>query len=163
MIVFLGLGSNIENREEHLKKALTAIGKLDRNTILKVSSIYETEPWGNKNQAMFLNQVVAVETKLGPQEFLNACKKIEKTLGRTEKEHWGPRAIDIDILLYGDKIINEDTIRVPHPMIYKRRFVLIPLAEIAPMISIPGLGKTVREALSECSDSGDVKLYENRK
>jgi len=164
VIVFLSLGSNIGNRKNYLKKAITAIASLEKNSVVKVSSVYETEPWGNKNQAMFLNQVIAVESELGPLEFLNICKKIEKNLGRAGGgESWGPRTIDIDILLYGNKVINEKAIRVPHPMICDRRFVLVPLAEIAPTAFIPGLGKTVREALSECLDNGEVKLYEKSK
>lgn len=124
-----------------------------------MSSIYETEPWGKKDQGIFLNQVVEVETLIPPHELLKMCKKIEKKLGRRNGKAWGPRTMDIDLLIYGDRIVEEAALQVPHPRLQGRRFVLIPLDEIAPNFTIPGSGMTVREALKTCPDTGSVKLF----
>jgi len=163
MLAFLGLGSNIGDREEYLRKAKTAIANLETCTVSGISSIYETEPLGNKNQGQFLNQALLVETELEPQELLMECKGIEKTLGRKEGPRWGPRTIDIDLLLYDEMLVDEEALRVPHPRLHRRRFVLIPMAEIAPSVRIPGSGKTVMEALKTCPDGGYVTLYEKGK
>ena len=162
MLVFLGLGSNVGNRAEVLGNAVNAIANLEKCTVCEISSIYETEPWGNKDQKQFLNLVIEAETQLEPQELLTACKEIERKLGRTGGPFWGPRTLDIDLLLYGDSVVDEATLRVPHPQLQRRRFVLVPLAEIAPSTLIPGSGKTVREALETCSDCGNVSLYEKQ-
>ena len=162
MQVFLGLGSNVGDREGYLRKAVAAIGKLERSWVRRASSIYETEPWGKRDQDPFLNQVVEVDTKLGPQELLVACQRIEKDLGRDNRERWGPRTIDIDILIYSDVVIDDENLRVPHRLLSERRFVLVPLTELSPTVSVPGLGKTVREVLESCSDRGRVELYESR-
>lgn len=162
MIVYLGLGSNIGNRAEYLSEAVDAIRKLDACTVKQISSIYETEPWGDMDQPDFLNQVVEVETQLGPRGILSECKKIEKTLGRKNGKTGEPRTIDIDLLLYGDRIVEETGVQVPHPRIRMRRFVLVPLKEIAPDVTIPGSGRTIREVLEACPDKGDVKLYKKR-
>ena len=161
MEVYLGLGSNMGNRTANLDKAVKAIAGLDDCMVCSLSSIYETEPWGDKNQSAFLNQVMRVETQLEPKAFLSACQRIESKLGRERGRRWGPRTMDIDLLLYGDRVVNEDTIQVPHPQLQKRRFVLVPLAEIAPLVNIPGSGRTVREALKLCPDSGSITLYRN--
>ena len=159
MRAFLGLGSNVGDRADYLRRALTAIGGLEKSRIQNISSIYETEPWGNKDQADFLNQVVEVETQLDPHGLLRMCKKIEKKCERKHGEVWGPRTMDIDLLCYGDQVVKETTLQVPHPRLMERRFALIPLDEIAPNLFIPGLGMTVREALEACSDTGSVKLF----
>ncbi len=159
MIAHLGLGSNVGDREEYLKRALDAMGELEGSKVRRVSSIYETEPWGKKDQDPFLNQVVEVDTQLGPHELLAACQRIEKELGRNPQERWGPRTIDIDLLLYGDVVIEDRNLRVPHSLLSERRFVVIPLTELSPSVSVPGLGKTVREVLEDCQDRGTVKLY----
>lgn len=153
------LGSNIGDRDGYLKEAVEAIANLEGSEVRRVSSVYETEPWGKKDQGMFLNQVVEVETELEPRELLTACQKIERTLGRKRRERWGARTVDIDILLYGEAVIDEETMKVPHPHISQRRFVLVPLAEVVPEVSIPGLGETVRDVLKRCPDRGNVKFY----
>lgn len=162
MQAFLMLGSNIGDRAGYLKEAVEAIANLEGSEVRRVSSVYETEPWGKKDQGMFLNQVVEVETELEPRELLTACQKIEKTLGRKREECWGPRTVDIDILLYGENVIDEETMKVPHPLLSERRFVLVPLAEVVPEVSIPGLGETVRNVLKGCPDGGNVKFYKRR-
>ncbi|MBU1992755.1 MAG: 2-amino-4-hydroxy-6-hydroxymethyldihydropteridine diphosphokinase [Patescibacteria group bacterium] len=124
--VYLGLGSNIGDREGNLEKACEMVGAL------KKSSIHETEPFGVLDQPKFLNMVCKIETELSPRELLNHVKNIEKKIGRKKREKWGPREIDIDILFYGDIIVDEPDLQIPHPGISEREFVLKPLREIAP-------------------------------
>ncbi len=158
--VFLCFGSNVGEREAYLNKAVSSIRNRKDIQIRAVSSIYETEPWGKKNQNFFLNQVVEIETRLDPQRLLIVCQEIEKALEGEKKSRWGPRTIDVDLLLFGDRVVDEDTIQVPHPRLLERKFVLVPLAEVAPSVIIPKYGKTVRDALNVCLDRGSVKLYE---
>jgi 2-amino-4-hydroxy-6-hydroxymethyldihydropteridine diphosphokinase len=159
MRAFLGLGSNVGDRANYLRQALTAIAGLENSRIENMSSIYETGPWGKRDQAHFLNQVVEVETQLDPDELLRMCKKIEKKCGRGHGKAWGPRTLDIDLLCYGDQTVQEDALQIPHPRLMERRFVLLPLDEIAPNLSIPGWAMTVREALEACPDTGSVTLF----
>lgn len=158
--VFLGLGSNVGQREMYLNKAVSALGSRKDIQIRFVSSIYETEPWGKKDQESFLNQVVEIETQLDPQRLIAVCQEIEKALGKEKNNRWGPRTIDIDLLLFGDRVVDERNVQIPHPQLLERKFVLIPLTEVAPFVKIPGFGKTVRDALKACSDQGSVRLYE---
>jgi len=158
-IAFLGLGSNEGDREVYLKKAVAEISKIKQSSIQKESSIYETEPWGKKNQRDFLNQVIAIETKLGYRELFFQCQEIEKALGRKKRECWGPREIDIDLLMYNELVIEEESLCLPHRRLNERRFVLVPWAEIASEVRIPGLWKTVQEILDGCPDRGKVKFY----
>lgn len=157
--VFLGLGSNRGNREAYLEASLDAIGKLKATKIIRISSIYETEPWGVEDQRPFLNQVVEIETKLKPDGLYRRCQNIERELGRKENQKWGPREIDIDLLLYGDRMIHSETLQVPHVYLSERRFVLIPLAEIAPALIVPGCNQSVRTLLHRCPDTKLVQLY----
>lgn len=125
--------------------------------ILKKSPIYETEPVGPQDQGWFLNQVVEVESDLGAQELLKTIKKIEKNMGREKTEKWGPRIIDIDILLFGDEVVDSEGLQIPHRMLHKRKFVLIPLNDIAPDALHPKMKKTVKELLNECDDAAIVR------
>jgi 2-amino-4-hydroxy-6-hydroxymethyldihydropteridine diphosphokinase len=156
---FLGLGSNIGTREQNLAEAADAIGQISDCIIKHLSSIYETEPWGKKDQDPFLNQVIEIETELNPQLFFTHCQEIERKMGRKYSVHWGPRIIDIDLLLWGDQIIDDEILKIPHPTLTERKFVLIPLTEIAPSFPVPGSGKTTREVLKECRDTAKVGLY----
>jgi 2-amino-4-hydroxy-6-hydroxymethyldihydropteridine diphosphokinase len=156
---FLGLGSNVGDREALLKASSDAVGKLEKTRITRSSSIYETEPWGVKDQNGFLNQVIEIETELGPADLFAACQNIEKELKRRKTRKWGPREIDIDLLLYGKSVIDNEVIKVPHPHLSERRFVLVPLSEIAPQLDVPGLDRSVRELLNVCPDRGAVKFY----
>lgn len=140
-------------------KAVAALGELNRCELRCASSVYETEPWGKKDQPEFLNQVVGIETQLNARELLDACKRIEEMLERQNGKSGEPRTLDIDLLLYGDRIIEEDMLHVPHPRLQTRRFVLVPLDEIASEVSIPGSGKTVRETLETCPDTGSVSIF----
>ena len=126
MKVYLGLGSNLGDREGNLLQACELLGCLEK------SKIHETEPFGVLDQPKFLNMVCEIETELSPRELLLFVKNIEKKLGRKKREKWGPREIDIDILFYGDQIIDEPDLKIPHPGIKERDFVLKPLKEIAP-------------------------------
>jgi 2-amino-4-hydroxy-6-hydroxymethyldihydropteridine diphosphokinase len=160
--VFLGLGSNIGNREIHLEEALAKIYENEKICIDHLSSLYESEPWGEKDQDSFLNQVVEIKTHLEPRELLAGCQQIEKGMGKKQSFRWGPRIIDIDLLLYNNRIIEEKMLQIPHPRLTQRRFVLVPLVEIAPSVFIPGFGKTALQTLLSCRDPGSVVLYKKR-
>ena len=141
--VYLGLGSNLGNRRDNLDRALDFLSQ--RLRIGKVSSIYDTEPVGNINQPRFLNLVCQAYTTLSPIELLALVKGIENKLGRVPSKSNAPRPIDIDILFYGDQVIETPELIVPHPRLAERAFVLIPLAEIAPELVHPVSGKTIEE------------------
>jgi GTP cyclohydrolase-4 len=143
IMVYLGLGSNLGNRQDNLDKALAFISQ--RLRVGKVSSIYDTEPVGNIDQPRFLNLVCQVETLLSPVEMLTLAKSIEIKLGRKLSKTDAPRPIDIDILFYGDQVIKTPELIIPHPRLVERAFVLVPLAEIVPELVHPIIGKTVKE------------------
>ena len=127
--VFLGIGSNIGDRLHFLTEAVRKLRAIPSSGVVQISSVYETEPVGVKNQNDFLNAVVLVQTSMGVADFHSRIKSIEKELGRVERSRWGPREIDVDILLFGDRVINQAAIAIPHPEMVNRRFVLQPLAE----------------------------------
>ncbi len=147
-IVYIGIGSNLGNRE---KNCLYAIELLEKRGILvkKRSSLHETEPWGVKDQPSFLNIAIEIETELEPKELLALLKDIETEVGREKTYHWGPRIIDLDILLFNSLILNTDDLKIPHPYMHKRDFVLRPLHEIAPGVKHPLLKMSVRELLQK--------------
>ena len=135
MRVYVGLGANLGDREESIRTAAELIGAS------RLSTIRETEPWGVEDQPLFLNAVAELETELGPQELLARLLEVERELGRTrDGERYGPRIIDLDLLLYGDAEIDEPGLAVPHPRLHERIFVLDPLAELAPELDVPGKG-----------------------
>jgi 2-amino-4-hydroxy-6-hydroxymethyldihydropteridine diphosphokinase len=157
--VFLGLGSNLSDREHNLESAVEKIQEFI-GPIIRVSSIYETEPWGFKSENYFLNMVVEAETSLNPSGLLGRLLTIESLLGRLrEGKKYQSRIIDIDILLFGKQVINKAELVIPHPKIPDRRFVLEPLCEIAPDTVHPVLGKTIAELLAECKDKSRVKNF----
>jgi 2-amino-4-hydroxy-6-hydroxymethyldihydropteridine diphosphokinase len=152
--VFVGLGSNLGDREGMLRRAVEAVSELPETEVSRVSTLRETEPVGILDQPRFLNGVVEIETELSPRELLEGLLAIERSLGRVRSgvPPGGPRTIDLDLLLYGDVRIAEPGLEVPHPRLHERRFVLEPLAELDPALEVPGRGLV--EALLAELDSG---------
>ena len=143
------------NREKNLARAKVLIaGKAGKVT--RASALYETAAWGKTDQPSFYNQALEVETTLSPKDLLNLLLEIEKKLGRQRDEKYGPRTIDIDILLYGDQICNDPQLRIPHPELQNRRFALTPLAEIGPGLVHPVFKKSITELLAICTDTLEV-------
>lgn len=155
-IIYLALGSNLGQRMDNLNMALDHISSEIR--ILKRSSVYETPPWGVTEQPRFLNQVIQGVTFLPPHALLDFLKKIEKNMGRIETVRFGPRIIDLDILLYGERVVNTQRLQIPHPRMHERAFVLVPLAEIEPYLDIPGQRKTAADLLSGLDQDGIIKV-----
>jgi 2-amino-4-hydroxy-6-hydroxymethyldihydropteridine diphosphokinase len=154
--VFLGLGSNIGERQKYLNAAVAALKTLPGVKVIWASSVYETDPVGKTDQPKFLNAVLEIETSLLPPALMPELKRIEQAVGRTTVERWGPREIDIDILLYDGLVHDEETLKVPHSELEKRKFVLVPLREIAPDVVHPVSGMTVTEMAAACRDTGRV-------
>ena len=159
-MIALGLGSNIDgshSREENIAKAILLLNQHPLITVEKVSSLYETEPVGLKEQPSFLNAVMSVITSLSPLELLDVCLSIERQMGRVREVRWGPRNIDIDVLVYNDRIISDSVLELPHPRMQERKFVLIPLAEISGGFPVFH-GKTAKDLLTVTTDDTDVKM-----
>jgi len=145
--VFLGLGSNVGDRLRQIERAIEALRADPRMELAACARIYETEPWGHEEQPRFLNTVVEVCTELPPRELLRKLQGIERALGRRRRGRWGPREIDLDLLLYGDRVVCEDGLQVPHPRLHERAFVLVPLAELAPEVRHPRIHKEIQDLL----------------
>lgn len=158
---YLLLGSNQGDRQTFLNAARVRLDIL-AGPLVAQSAVYSTAPWGKTDQPEFLNQVVAVDTLLDPSLLLTTVLAIEKSLGRTRSEKWEPRTMDIDILLYGDRIVHEPGLDIPHPAMAERRFVLTPLAEIAGDVPHPATGTTISEMLLRCSDPLGVEKFDGR-
>ena len=153
--VYLGLGSNLGDRRRNLEAALDALRAHPQIAVSAVSAFLETDPVGGPpGQGRFLNAAAKIETDLSPEALLEELKRIERALGRREGPRWGPREIDLDILLYGEEVQETEAHVIPHPRMRERRFVLEPLAEIAPTARDPATGRTVRELLTSLKDSG---------
>lgn len=149
---YIGIGSNIGKKIENCKKAIELLKENPQIKIAKISDFYETEPVGYKEQEWFVNGTVEIETDLNPQELLLLCQTIESELGREKKIKYGPRIIDLDILLYNNDIIDKTELKIPHPEMHKRRFVLEPLSDIAPDAVHPVLKKTIVELLESLTE-----------
>ncbi len=158
--VFLSLGSNLGNREAYLSHAENLIEQSAGN-IIQRSAMYESEPWGFESAHVFLNNAIEMTTVYSPEQLLEVIKTIEHTIGRQQKlsSGYASRIIDIDILLYNNLIIDQPRLKVPHPYLHKRKFVMIPLAEIAPELVHPVFNKRVFELLKLCDDQGKVNKY----
>jgi 2-amino-4-hydroxy-6-hydroxymethyldihydropteridine diphosphokinase len=158
-IVFLGIGTNLGNRELNLEQAIARIEEFI-GPVLMTSSIYETEPWGFQAEDKFLNLVVKAETKLTPSGLLGRILMIESLMGRVRgPDRYSSRLIDIDILVYEEMIIDQESLKIPHPLLQERRFVLVPLCEIASEMIHPVLKKSYAELLEICEDKNEVKKF----
>jgi len=159
--VFLSLGSNLGDRLSNIQQAVSSLSMSEHIKIVKTSSFYETEPWGNKNQEWFINAAVALDTDFTCEELLEFCQNIEVQLGRVrrENEKWAQRAIDIDILMYDNKIIDKPNLIVPHPLMHLRAFVLVPMLEVKSDLIHPVLNKTISDLYDELANPEDVFLY----
>lgn len=154
-MIVLGLGSNQGERRTILRQAVKLLEAGDKVHVRCISGLYETDPVGNLDQPQFLNAVAVVETELSPGELLQHCLAVEQQLGRVRGERWGPRTIDVDLLLYGGVQMAAADLEIPHPRLAERKFVLAPLAEIAPEALLPG-GKTAQELLMDLQDGFQV-------
>ncbi len=157
--VFIGIGTNLGDREGHLHKAIEYIDN-SIGRVMSLSKIYETEPWGFETENKFLNMVIGIETKLSPGRLLKKLLQIESLMGRERSsEGYVSRTIDLDILLYDELVIRKPDLLIPHPLIQERKFVLVPLCDIVPEMIHPVLKKTFAELLKECRDTGTVTRY----
>jgi 2-amino-4-hydroxy-6-hydroxymethyldihydropteridine diphosphokinase len=155
--VYIALGANIGNRAANLETVIEYIDKLPDTRVSAQSKIYETDPVGYLDQGQFLNMVIEIHTAFEPLALLKELQNIEKELKRTREIHWGPRTIDIDILLYGDREINYPDLIIPHPRMFDRAFVLVPLRDVYPDKKING--KDIDELIDKCADNNGIKPY----
>ncbi|WP_455385469.1 2-amino-4-hydroxy-6-hydroxymethyldihydropteridine diphosphokinase [Acidihalobacter prosperus] len=154
---YVGLGSNLEQPEEQLLRALEELSRLPGTRLSASSGLYRNPPMGPVPQPDYVNAVAALETGLSPLELLDGLQAIEQAHGRVRIERWGPRTLDLDLLLYAERVIDEPRLQVPHPGLHERPFVLYPLAEIAPGLIIPGRG-SLAEWLAQCPSSGLARI-----
>lgn len=150
----IGLGANLGDATATLREAIAALARLPATELLRASRLYRTPAWGRTEQPDFINAVALVETALPPRELLDALLVVERSFGRVrlDGERWGPRTLDLDLLLYGDQVIDEPGLRVPHPHLHERAFALLPLVEIAPNARIPGVGEVAVIAAGMAAD-----------
>ncbi len=156
--IFVGLGSNLGDREQAIRRALAQLGKLPGTRLRRVSSLYDTDPVGVMDQPAFLNAVAELESELEPAEILWHLMLIESRLGRRREQRWGPRTIDLDLLLHGDRIIVSDELVIPHPEMHHRGFVLLPMAELAPRLVHPTEQRTMRDLLHAWGEFDQVRF-----
>lgn len=157
--VHIGIGSNLGDRKANAQEAMTRVSELPDTRIVRASSLYESEPLGDA-KTWFVNSVIEIETELLPEPLLKKLKAIEESMGRkrVKGKRWGSRIIDLDILLYDQDVVAKKTLKIPHPEMHKRRFVLLPLAELAPQVIHPQLGQSVSVLLATVKDDKRVTL-----
>lgn len=160
-IVYLALGSNVGDREEYIEQAVFLISKLKGVEMIKRSTNYETEAEGVKDQPPFINAALEIRTSLSPHKLLDELQTIENALGREREVEWGPRTIDIDILLFGNQVISDDRLQIPHPLMHERLFVLQPLKEIAPRAMHPMLEKSISTIYDERKAEIGIDKYDD--
>jgi len=158
IVGFVGIGSNLGNPVVNCLRAIELVSSLDKVKLIQKSSLYRTEPVGFSGQDWFVNCVIEIRTVLPVYSMLNALQQIESSMDRIRVEKWGPRTIDLDILLYGQDILEDDELVIPHPELHKRRFVLAPLCEIAPYFVHPTFGISVKELLDGLQDKSEVEV-----
>jgi len=157
VICFIGIGSNMMQPAKRCQEAVDRIEHIDGIKVLRTSSLYRSEPLGFTDQDWFVNAVIEVRTVLWPHQLLDVLKKLEMAMGRMETIKWGPRIIDLDILLYGQQIVQKDTLIIPHPQLHRRRFALLPLCEIAEYTIHPAFGVSIRGLLDRLLDTHIVE------
>lgn len=157
VVVYIGLGSNLEKPIEQVQSALRELDDLAQTRLLQRSNLYCSDPMGPADQPDYINAVAAVETSLSPDELLSELQKLEAAHQRIRKERWGPRTLDLDLLLYGDQCISSEHLIVPHPGLSERNFVLIPLFEIAPNLILPD-NRPLSDLIASCSNEGLQRL-----
>ncbi len=155
-LAYIGFGSNIGDRFSYIQSAITALSEIEGITLQEISSLYETAPVGNEAQDDFLNGVVSIRTPHSPHNLLYMLKQIEISVGREHRIRWGPREIDMDILIYDDLCVETPNLTIPHPDMHLRRFVLVPLAEIAPDLVHPVFNESIQTLLAHLEDDRSV-------
>lgn len=158
MVAFIAIGSNLGDREANVRKAAALVADGVKATLLSMSSLYETEPWGIKEQPAFVNAVMMIETGLTPLELLSHTRAIEAGMGRQRERQWGPRTIDLDIIFHDGLVMDEGGLTIPHPRAHERAFVMVPIAEIAPRFVHPSIGKTAAEIADALDKTGIRKM-----
>jgi len=160
-VVYLSLGSNCGDRVGFIQQAVKLLQAGGNLSVVRFSTLYETEPWGYKNQDWFINAVIEAKTDFAPVELLHHCQEVERSLGRIREgvPRWGKRTIDIDILLYNNDIIDLPELKIPHKHMHERAFVLVPLLELVPLLKHPVSGKTISDLHEELKEPEDVFLY----
>ena len=151
---YIGLGGNVGDVFANMQSALNALNSHEKISVRSISNLYKTPPWGIEDQDWFLNACASIETGLSAQKLLRQCLETEKTLKRVRDVRWGPRTIDLDVLIFGEEVIEEDKLQIPHPRMHERAFVLRPMADIAPQLMLRD--KTISQWLAEI-DSSEIK------
>jgi 2-amino-4-hydroxy-6-hydroxymethyldihydropteridine diphosphokinase len=160
-IAYIGIGSNVGDKAHQCKQAISEVLKVDHHKLLAESSFFKTQPVGYTSQDWFINGVIKIETEMEPLELFRVLKTIELKLGRTQTFQWGPRTIDLDILIFDDKEIETEELQIPHPRLHERQFVLIPLVEIDQNLVHPVLKKTVGKLLEDLKEDQGVERLDN--
>jgi 2-amino-4-hydroxy-6-hydroxymethyldihydropteridine diphosphokinase len=159
IIGFIGIGSNLGNPVEACREAIEKIAGIRETRLLRSSSLYKTKPVGPQDQPSFINAVAEIRTALAPRPLLRALKEVEKQMGRAEARKWGPRIIDLDILFYGQEVVQEEGLVIPHPELHRRAFALVPLSELASYMIHPAFGVSIRGLMDRLTDTGGVEIY----